>query len=82
MHKIYLNGVFVGSGVSDEITSIPRLSEGLQTVRVRLRNLSMAKLIRDIVESRRVDYRLDSQIFARTEGRSTRLKASRIGNLD
>ena len=82
VHKIYLNGVFVGSGVSDEVTAIPRLAEGLQTVHVHLRNLSMARLIRDIIESRRVEYRLNSQIFARTEGRSTTLRVSKAGNLD
>jgi LEA14-like dessication related protein len=82
VHKIYLNGVYIGSGVSDEVTQIPRLAEGQQNVRVHLRNLSMARLIRDIVESRRVDYRLESQIFAQIEGRSTRLRVSKIGNLD
>jgi LEA14-like dessication related protein len=82
VHKIYLNGVYVGSGVSDEVIQIPRLAEGQQNVRVRLRNLSMARLIRDIVEFRRVDYRLESQIFARVEGRSTRMRVSKAGNLD
>ena len=42
----------------------------------------MARLIRDIVESRRVDYRLESQIFAQVEGRSTRLRVAKMGNLD
>lgn len=82
VHKIYLNGVYIGSGVSDETIEIGRLSEGIQTVRVHLRNLSMARLIRDIIEMKRVDYRLDSRLYVGAgRGRST-LKVSRDGALD
>ncbi|MBI5387654.1 MAG: LEA type 2 family protein [Verrucomicrobia bacterium] len=82
VHKIYLNGVYVGSGVSNDTLDIPRLSEGVQTVRVHLRNLSMARLIRDIVEARRVDYRLSSLVYAQHTGHSARVRVSREGVLD
>ena len=81
VHKIYLNEVYVGSGVSNESLDLPRLSEGTQTVRVHLRNLSMAGLIRDIVEQRRVAYRLDSRIYAKSEGRASTLHVNRAGTL-
>jgi LEA14-like dessication related protein len=82
VHKIYLDGVYIGSGVCNETLEIPRLAEGLQTVRVHLGNLSMARLIARIVDEQRVDYRLDSKIFAKFEGRSTTVAVTRAGNLD
>jgi LEA14-like dessication related protein len=82
VHKIYLNGIYVGSGVSNESTSIGRLSEGTQTVTVHLQNLSVARLVRDIVEQQRVVYRLDSVLYARLNGKSGQLKTSKAGTLD
>ena len=82
VHKIYLNGVYVGSGVSNDLLEVPRLSEGIQTVKVHLRNLSLARLIRDIVEAKRVDYRLDSLVYARYEGHAARVRVSKAGALD
>lgn len=82
VHKVYLNGVAVGSGVCAEPLELPRLSEGVQTVSVHLRNLAMARLLRDIIEARRVDYRLHSVLYAQHGGGSTRVKVSRAGALD
>jgi len=82
VHKIYLNNVSVGSGVSNESVELARLSEGTHTLRVRLHNLAMARLFRDIMEQRRVDYRLESMIYARSEGRATKLRVKREGALD
>ncbi len=82
VHKIYLDGVSVGSGVCNETLEIPRLAEGVQTVKVHLRHLSMARLIKRIIEEKRVDYRLDSRLYAQYEGRSTRVTVSKAGNLD
>ena len=82
VHKIYLDSVYVGSGVCNETLEIPRLAEGFQTVKVHLGNLSMARLIKRIIEERRVDYRLDSRVYAKHEGRSATVRSSRAGNLD
>lgn len=81
VHKIYLNEVYIGSGVSNEPLELPRLSEGTQTVRVHLRNLSVARLVRDIVEQRRVAYRLDSRIYAKAEGRASTVHVTSSGTL-
>lgn len=82
VHKIHLNGLLVGSGVSNEALELQRLSEGVQPVRVPLKNLSMARLVREIVEARRVDYRLESRLYARVGGRSGRVNVVRAGALD
>lgn len=83
VHKIYLNDKYIGSGVNNETIEIARLAEGMQTVTVHLRNLSMARQIRNIIEARRTDYRLDSQVFVvRADGHKLRLRVSRADALD
>jgi LEA14-like dessication related protein len=82
VHKIYLDGQYIGSGVCNETLEIARLAEGIQTVKVHLGNLAMARLVKRIVEEKRVDYRLDSRIYAKYEGRSTTVGVSRTGSVD
>jgi len=82
VHRIYLNGHFIGSGVSNETAEIPRLSEGLHRVKVRLRNLSMIRQVRDILESQRLEYQLQSLVHVRIEGRPAHLRVARTGSLD
>jgi len=82
VHKIYLNGAYVGSGVSNESLEVARLSEGLQDVRVHLRNLAVARLVAGIIQNRRVEYRLNSLLYAQVEGRKSRVRLDRAGSLD
>lgn len=82
VHKIYLNQVYVGSGVNNEMLDVPRLSEGIQNVTVHIRNLAMLRLVREIVEAKRVDYRLDSLVYARCAGRASKFRVSKAGAID
>ena len=80
-HKIYLNLRYIGSGVSNETMTIPRLSEGIQTVRIRLSNLGMVKKVADIIASKRTTYRIESIIYAKDQGQSVHVNISRRGDL-
>ena len=81
VHKLYLNGTYIGQGTVSEATEIPRLSSGTQTANVFLSNLSLIRRLRPIVESQKVDYQLQSVFYARDGGSSRRLKSESSGGL-
>ncbi len=70
VHKFYLNGQYIGAGLSDERLEVPRLSSTTQAIPVHLRNLAVATRIKPILESRAVDYRVSSTLYL-VEGRRT-----------
>lgn len=82
VHKLYLNGIYIGEGLTNERAEIPRLDSATQTVTVHLRNLSMATRLRSIIESQAVDYRLSSKLYLLENGRTSRCRLSSEGRLD
>ena len=81
VHKLYLNGAYIGQGTVSEVTEIPRLSSGTQTAHVFLSNLSLLHRLRPIVEAQKVDYQLQSVFYARNGERSRRLRTESAGGL-
>jgi LEA14-like dessication related protein len=63
VHKIYLNGLYVGEGLSNETLELPRLGSMTQTVTVHLSNLRLATRLKPIIESQSFDYRLQSVLY-------------------
>lgn len=80
-HKIYLNLRYIGSGVSNETLIIPRLSEGIQTVKIRLTNLATVKRVADAIASKHTTYRIESVIYAKDQGQSVHVAIARRGDL-
>jgi len=82
VHKVYLNGLYVGEGLSNETLEIQRLSSATQTIETHLQNLSLLTRVRGILDSQRVDYRIVSTIYVRENGQSNRFRIARDGALD
>jgi LEA14-like dessication related protein len=82
VYKLYLDGTFLGEGLSNQSFEIPGLSETTVDVDTRLSNLTMARKIRDIVDARRFDYKLTGRVYAREGGRTRTLHVAREGALD
>ena len=81
-HRIYLNGHFVGQGSSGDIMDVPRFGDTMQTVRVYLRNLSLATGVKSILEGKAFDYRLKSGLYT-VQGQTRRkLDVTSEGHLD
>jgi LEA14-like dessication related protein len=80
-YRFYLNGLNIGQGLSDERLEVPRLSSATQEVPVHLRNLSMATRIRPILESRAIDYRVDSTLYLGDSNWPRRCRVAREGRL-
>ena len=81
VHRIHLNGVYVGEGVTNERLEVPRLSSTTQEVTVYLRNVRMATRLKSIVENQAVDYRVDSTLYVSDGGRSHRCRVAQEGRL-
>ena len=79
VHKVYLNGTYIGEGLSNERLEIPRLSTATQNVTVHLRNISMLTKLRGIIDAQAVDYRMTSLLYTVNQGR---YRAEREARLD
>jgi LEA14-like dessication related protein len=66
VHKIYLNGLYVGKGLSSEALVVPRLDTAKQDVTVHLSNLAMITRIKPVIESKSFDYRIKSVLYGKS----------------
>lgn len=80
VHKIYLNGLYLGKGLSDQAVEVPRLGTITHEVKVHLSNLALATRIKSIIESKSFEYRIES-VF---HGKSTfsRMRSESSGKLE
>lgn len=79
-HKIYINGLYVGKGLSADTIEVPRLGTVTQAVTVHLSNLALATRVKAVIEAKSFDYRLQSTFFGDSFLSSSRSETS--GKLD
>ncbi len=82
VHKIFLNGRYVGKGLSNERVEIPRLSSTTHAITVHLRNLSMAARVRELIEGRALDYRMESVVYLASGMGRRGVRTLKEGTLD
>jgi LEA14-like dessication related protein len=80
VHKLYINGVYVGDGFVKDRVEVPRLDSITQTVSVHVENLLLLSRLRPDIESRSFDYRLDSTLYVEGAG-SHGARVSKEGRL-
>lgn len=80
VHRIYLEGLYVGEGLSNEKLEVPRLSSVTQNLEVHLSNLRLATRIKPIIESKIFDYKVRSVIYTQPSG--GKFHVSSEGRLD
>jgi LEA14-like dessication related protein len=68
VHKFYLNGAYVGKGLSDQTVHIPRLSSTTCNVPVHFRTVALATRFRSLLESQALDWRTSSTFYLPTTG--------------
>ena len=81
-HRIYLNDVYVGQGLSNQETEVPRLATTTQEVAVHLSTFRLARSFHRMFESQTFSYRLESTVFVDRRHRTARLKASKSGTVN
>lgn len=80
VHKIYLNGLYVGKGLSDQTIDLPRLSTTTHDVTVHLSNLGLATRLKPIIESKAFEYRVVSTFHGKSW--MDRTHSENIGKLE
>ncbi len=80
VHKIYLNGLYVGKGLSDQTVTVPRLGTATHEVTVHLSNLALATRLKAILESQGFDYRIHSTFYG--ESWFSRMRSENAGKLE
>lgn len=66
VHKIYLNGVYIGKGLSDQTVEVPKLGTVTHEVKVHLSNLALATRIKSIIETKTFEYRIVSTFYGKS----------------
>ena len=81
-HKIYLNGVYVGQGLSNERVDVPRLATTTQQVTVNLSTFRLARAAYRIYDTHKADYRVESTLYAVKGIGTRRIRARKEGVVD
>jgi LEA14-like dessication related protein len=76
VHKIYLNGLYLGKGLVDEKVAVPRLGTVTREVQVHLSNLALATRIKSIIETKSFEYRIESVFYGKSWFSKTRSESS------
>ena len=79
-HKIYINNLYVGKGLSSEPLTVPRLGTATQNVTVHLNNVALATRLKPIIESQSFDYRIQSVLYGKSW--MSRMSSTSEGRLD
>jgi LEA14-like dessication related protein len=79
VHKIYLNGLYVGKGLCDAAITVPRLATVTNDVTVHLSNLALITRIKSVVEAKAIDCRIQSIFYGKSAFR--RQTSETIGKL-
>jgi LEA14-like dessication related protein len=80
-HKIYLDGSYIGQGLSNSRVEIPRLGDATQEVTVRLHNWTLARALVEISKKGDVQYEVRSTIYIDRGGHNSTIKTSRQGSM-
>jgi len=69
VYHFYLGGVRVGKGLSDSRFEIPRLGSATDEVIVRSSNVNLGFKIKNLIDAKTLDYRLEGKVYIDLEGR-------------
>jgi LEA14-like dessication related protein len=81
-HKLYLNGKYVGKGVSDRPFGIPPLNTVTQEITINLENIALVRQLVSVRDSQSASYRLESVFFQTVYEDDFQIKVQSEGSLD
>lgn len=81
-HKIFLNGVYIGQGLTSERVDVPRLATTTQQVTVNLSTFKLARAFYGVYRTQKADYRVESTLYAVEGGHTRRRHARKEGAVD
>lgn len=75
-HKLYLNGVYLGQGLSNERVEVPRLGTTTGNLTVHLSTFKLARAFYGVYRSQKADYRVVSTLYGEHHTFRTRKEGS------
>lgn len=81
VHSLSINGTELGSGTTSEYLDLPPFQSGTQTLTLHLSNIAMLSKIKSLVESKRFQYEIESEIPVRRDGIRRSVDVSRSGSV-
>jgi LEA14-like dessication related protein len=82
-HRVTVNGIKLGRGLTGESVAVARLASAVQPVEFHLKNLSLARSVQELSRNRLVDYELESVLYvARPGGGDRTIRMRKTGQLD
>jgi LEA14-like dessication related protein len=81
-HRLYLNGTYVGRGITSERLTIPQLGTMTQTLTAHVENLALMKKAQELGTAANVNYRIESRLHAADEQGGGTFAATSTGQLD
>ena len=84
VHKIYVDGEFVGKALDNRRVEVPALGSANHTVIANVSNLALATRLGGIINSGSYNYEIKSHVYAAlgTSGRRRRFPVQREGKVD
>ena len=77
-HKIYLNGVYLGQGLSNERVEVPRLATTTAELSVHLSTFKLARALYGVYRAQKADYRIVSTLY----GERRTFRTHKEGSID
>lgn len=81
-HKLYLNGTYVGEAVSNQPIGLPALNSAKQDATLVVKNDALAGKVKEIVASRRLDYRIESELKVLAGEEKLTVKSEKSGAIN
>jgi LEA14-like dessication related protein len=81
-YKFYLDRTFVGTGLTGEQLEIAPFTSAPQTITVYLRNLAIIQRLKSILESQKLEYRVDTVLYTGPPERPSKIPLKREGTLN
>ncbi len=78
-HKIYLDGTYIGQGLSNEKVTVPRLGDATAQVTVRIKNYTLARKLYDASQKQSISYEVRSSLYPESGGT---IRTRKDGSLD
>lgn len=82
VHKVYLNGSYVGKAVSKQPLGLAALTTATQDVTVNFENLALVKQLVSMREQKSASYKVDSVLYLTSGEEEMNIKTSNTGSVD
>ena len=84
VHRLYLNGSYVGRAVTNERLTVPALGTVTQTITIYLENLTLVRKVAELsnTQTPRIAYRLESRLHPVDDRAFGGIATSTAGELD